>query len=88
MGGLESILSGQPVLASNSTVYQEILGKGALYFNELDINDIYHSILNFIYSVDKRNRVISDASKKERKFTWGKCSARTFQEIRNSVNKR
>ena len=88
MGGLESILSGQPVLASNSTVYQEILGKGALYFNELDINDIYHSILNFIYSVDKRNRVISEASKKEREFTWEKCSARTFQEIRNSVNKR
>ena len=86
MGGLESILSGQPVLASNSTVYQEILGKGALYFNELDVNDIYHSILNFIYSVEKRNRVIKEASKKEKKFTWKKCSSRTFKEIRNAVN--
>ncbi len=86
MGGLESILSGQPVLASNSTVYQEILGRGALYFNELDVNDIYHSILDFIDSVEKRNRVIKKASKKEREFSWQKCSSKTFKEIRNSVN--
>ena len=85
MGGLESILSGQPVLASNSTVYQEILGKGALYFNELDENDIYHCILKFIYSVEKRNKVILEASKKEKKFTWEKCSSKTFKKIRNSV---
>ena len=64
MGGLESILSGQPVLASNSTVYQEILGKGALYFNELDVDDIYYSILSLIYSIKKRNQVIKEASKK------------------------
>ena len=87
MGGLESILSGQPVLASNSTVYQEILGKGALYFNELDVDDIYHSILDIIYSVKKRNKVIKEASKKETEFTWEKCSSKTFKEIRNSVCK-
>ena len=86
MGALESILSGQPVLASNSTVYQEILGRGALYFNELDVHDIYHSILDFIYSVEKRNQVIIEASKKERKFSWQKCSSKTFKKIRNSVN--
>jgi len=85
MGGLESILSGQPVLASNSTVYQEILGKGAMYFNEMDVNDIYDSILNFIYSVDKRNQVIIEALKKETDFTWKKCSSKTFKKIRNSV---
>ena len=87
MGGLESLLSGQPVLASKSTVYQEILGKGALYFNELDVDDIYHSILSLIYSIKKRNQVIKEASKKEREFTWEKCSSKTFKEIRNSVCK-
>lgn len=86
MGGLESLLSGQPVLASKSTVYQEILGKGALYFNELDVDDIYHSILSLIYSIKKRNQVIKEASKKEREFTWEICSSKTFKEIRNSVN--
>ena len=86
MGGLESLLSGQPVLASKSTVYQEILGKGALYFNELDVDDIYYSILSLIYSIKKRNQVNKEASKKEREITWEKCSSKTFKEIRNSVH--
>ena len=88
MAGVESILSGQPVLASSSTVYQEILGKGAIYFNETDVNDIYNSILNCIYSVERRNMVVLEASKKSRKFTWEECSSRTFKKIINSISKK
>ena len=69
MGGLESILSGQPVLASIRQ-FTKKSWKGALYFNELDVDDIYHSILDIIYSIKKRNKVIKEASKKETEFTW------------------
>lgn len=76
---LEAMKRGVPVASSNATCLPEILGKAAIYFNPLDVNDIAEKIKKILLDEDLRKRHIEKGFKQIRRYSWRKMAEETLK---------
>jgi glycosyltransferase involved in cell wall biosynthesis len=85
--GLEAMNCGTPVLASDITVFKEIYGENALYFDPHDISSIVKTMENVLdLSQEERNKRIANAKKFINKYSWVKMAEETLKIYEESCN--
>tara|TARA_Y100001970_G_C14256939_1_gene876251 strand:- start:7169 stop:8338 length:1170 start_codon:yes stop_codon:yes gene_type:complete len=82
---LEAMACGKPIAASKDTVFKEILGESANYFDCLDYQDIYSCLRSLIYSAPKRTSIVNTSQIQIKRFSWASSSRNTFRAIFESV---
>jgi len=88
--GLEAMVFGLPVVASNSSCFPEIYGKAALYFDPLDINQMSEKILEAITDQRKRKDLVARGLLQVKKYSWKKMAQETikiYQDLKNVEKK-
>lgn len=75
---LEAMSLGCPVISSNATCLPEVNGKGALYFNPLDIYDIANKIKLVLSDENLRDCLIKKGYENCKRFSWKKMSKKTL----------
>ena len=81
---LEAMALGCPVLCSDAACLPEVNGKGALYFNALDIYDIANKIELVLSNENLREDLIKKGFENTKRFSWRKMSQETLN-IFNSL---
>lgn len=76
---LEAMSLGCPVLSSDATCLPEVNGKGALYFNPLDIYDITNKIKLVLLDAGLRESLIKNGYENSKRFSWKKMSKETLE---------
>lgn len=67
---LEAQACGCVVLSSSNASMPEVLGKSALYFNPLDVNDMVQKIKNIKDDDELRIKFINEGIKNIKRFSW------------------
>ncbi len=87
LGGLEAMGFGLPVLSSNASCLPEVYGKGALYFDPLDVSDIAAKIDEILSNDKARRALIVCGKKRHAQFSWHKMAAETLQVYHEVLGK-
>ena len=62
---------------------KEILQKDSFYFDPMDIINIEKNLIKYLKAPDEREKIGINCQTKIKKFTWEKCSKKTFSFISN-----
>ncbi len=73
---LEAQVCGCPVLTSNISSMPEVAGKGAIYVNPYDIDDIVRGIKQI-----DREKLIKAGFENIKRFSWKKCAQQTLKVL-------
>jgi len=76
---LESMASGLPIACSNKSSMKEIVKDGCVYFNPLEVGEIYESLKTLLDSVELRWTVANKAYTHASNYSWEKTSIETFK---------
>lgn len=68
-----------PIAASNQTCLKEILGKGAIYFNPYDQEEMLEKIKELLLSKSLKRRVIKAGQINIKRFNWLKMAEETLK---------
>ena len=79
---LEAQSYGLPVVASNASCLPEVLGKSALYFNPVSVEEIVEKIKLVLDDTDLRSELIKNGKENSKLFSWELMA----QEIYNLYN--
>jgi len=82
--GLEAQACGIPVASSDKTSLPEIFGKGAIYFNPLNANDMAAKIKEVLTDDRLRSQLIKEGLVNAKRFSWDQTARKTlevYQEI-------
>lgn len=85
--GLEAMLYGATVLASNSTCLPEIYGSAAIYFDPLDTKDIARKIKSVVNKSSLRKSMAIKAIRQTQKYSWLKTAEQTKEIYLEVLNK-
>jgi len=81
---LESFYYGIPLLCSNNTVFPEVAGKAALYFNPFDVEDIARCLFEFYLNSDKIAPVLVQEGKDRlNHFSWKQAADKIMDILIN-----
>ena len=84
--GLESMAAGTLVLASNISVFKEIYGKNAIYFNPLDFSSIAKAMEDVMnLDSNKRGQLIKKSQMFIKRYSWTKMAKDTLQIYKESL---
>lgn len=78
---LEAQASGCPVLTSNTSSLPEVGGKGALYVDPTDINDIVRGIER-VKGKGEGVKLIKAGFENIKRFSWEKCARETMEVLK------
>lgn len=81
--GLEAQINNLAITSSNQTCLKEILGKGALYFDPFDIDDIANKIHTLLINKSIRERLIKFGHENVKKYSWEKMAEETLSVYNN-----
>lgn len=81
---LEAFVNGCPVCLSNASCFPEIAGDAALYFNPINVKDMYNKILLLIDDSVLRSNLKVLGLDRVKKYTWEKSAKQTIS-VYNSV---
>jgi glycosyltransferase involved in cell wall biosynthesis len=86
--GLEAISNDTLVLASDIPVFKEVYKNNVLYFNPFDFSSI-ESAMKLALEMDasKRKKVISEAQKFIKKYSWTKMAQQTVEVYNSALSK-
>lgn len=76
---LEAQACGVPVMSSDKTCMPEILGRGAIYCNALDVNDIAKKLEKVISNQDLRKELVKEGFLNSKKFSWEDAAQKTLE---------
>lgn len=76
--GLEAMLHGAPVVASNATCIPEVLGDAAEYFDPLDTLDMAKKIESVLFDEAKRSKMIAAGKRQAATYSWQRMAAQTL----------
>lgn len=82
--GLEAMIHSAPVVSSNATCLPEVYEDAAVYFNPLDVNDMYAKIKMVIEDEGLRRQLIAKGKKQAAKYSWQRMAKQTL-EVYNRV---
>lgn len=77
--GLEAMLHGAPVVASNATCLPEVLGDAATYFDPLDAQDMAARIDAVISDKTKRSIMKEAGYKQAAQYSWERMARQTLE---------
>ncbi|OGZ33060.1 MAG: hypothetical protein A2V69_03910 [Candidatus Portnoybacteria bacterium RBG_13_40_8] len=81
---LEAMARGVPVVSSNSTCLPEILCEAAIYFNPLDINDIYEKIKKVLTDKDLQKNLREKGYRQIKRYDWRNMAKETLKIYNNT----
>jgi len=90
---LEAQSLGVPVLTSNVASLPEVAGKGALFVNPYDVEDIARGMYRIATDKELREKLIQEGFENIKRFSWEKAAKellKVFEEVyyeKNSPNK-
>jgi glycosyltransferase involved in cell wall biosynthesis len=84
--GLEAALAGAPIVASNVSCIPEVYGKGALYFDPLDITDMAAKIAKVLDDKDYREALAQAGLKQTQKYSWKRMAEQTLSVFQASLD--
>ncbi|NQU83625.1 MAG: glycosyltransferase family 4 protein [Parcubacteria group bacterium] len=76
--GLEAMINGVPVLASNSSCLPEIYGNAAAYFNPQSLDEMVKKMSEIAYNSEFRNNLKKEGYEQVKKYSWKKCAQETL----------
>lgn len=79
---LEAQACGCPILASNASSLPEVAGKGALYFDPYNEEDLSYAIIKITKDQNLRRSLIKEGLKNSKNFSWDKTARRTLDLMR------
>jgi glycosyltransferase involved in cell wall biosynthesis len=82
---LEAMACGTPVVASDISIFREILGDAALLVNPFDMESISSGIYKILSDDLLRNALIEKGRSRVRKFTWENTASVTLQGFQDAV---
>ena len=78
--GLEAIVSGTAVLASNIPVFKEVYINNVIYFDPYDVSSIVKSMQEVIeMSLEKRKKMIKKGQEFIKRYSWDKMAKETLK---------
>ncbi|HTO16902.1 MAG TPA: glycosyltransferase family 1 protein [Edaphocola sp.] len=82
---LESLKSGVPAIASNTSSMPEVLGKAGLLVNPTDVDDIANAMMKMYKEENLRKEFIKEAFVQSQKFSWDKSAKLLYESIMKCV---
>lgn len=76
---LEAYECGAPVLCSRASCFPEVAGKGALYFNPCDIQEMAAIMKQAVESADLRAHLRQEGKTRLADFSWQKTAEKTME---------
>lgn len=76
---LEAINQGTPCAVSKIGPLPEILGKGALYFNPYDLEDMAAQIFSLIIDQSKQKELLLEGQNMLKRYSWKKMAQQTMK---------
>lgn len=76
--GLEAMSQGTPVAVSDISVFHEIYGEAALYFNQHSVDSIVATLSTLLTSTQLRNKLITLSKQKTKEYSWKKMAQETL----------
>ncbi len=86
--GLEAMLLGLPVAASNATSLPEVYGNAAIYFDPNDPIDIADKVSGLINNPSLRKQLALSGSERVAHFSWERMARLTMAVYKDAVRKR
>ncbi len=83
---LEAFNCGCPVLLSNASCFPEIGGKGAIYFEPQNIDDMGNCIYNCIISEEERKKMSEQGKQRAKEFSWEQTAMNVYQMYESIIN--
>ncbi|WP_338378879.1 glycosyltransferase family 1 protein [uncultured Flavobacterium sp.] len=83
---IEAMTAGLPIASSQKQPMPEVLEKGGLYFDALNVESIYICLKELLDNKTIREQISDIAYQKTKDYTWNNCSNSTFQFIKNTAN--
>lgn len=83
--GLEAQINYLPIASSNQTCLKEILGKGALYFNPFDVEDITEKIKELINNMTLQIKIKKIGENNVKKYNWLKTAQETLSLYQSCI---
>lgn len=83
--GLEAMTASVPVVSSDRTSLPEIYGKGAIYFNPSDIQDMKTKILSVIENPELAQELKLEGQQIIKTFSWAKTAQETL-DVYKEIN--
>lgn len=77
--GVEAMMHGAPVVASNATCLPEVLGDAAHYFDPLSVADMQAKISEVIDNQELREQLIAKGRDRAALYSWNKMATQTLQ---------
>ncbi len=75
---LEAASNNCPIACSKIDVFQEIMGKNAIYFDPNSVEDISSSLEKVLFSDVTRKNLVNGANSILSNFSWSKCAKETL----------
>ena len=85
---IEAMTSGLPIACSMKQPMPEVLEKGGLYFDALNVDSIFVCLKELLKNKKTREEISNIAYQNTKNYTWGNCSDATFKFIKNTTNKK
>jgi glycosyltransferase involved in cell wall biosynthesis len=83
---LEAMSCGTPVICSRTSAMPEIAGKGAIYVNPYDINEIAEAMLRIIEDEDLYAELSTEAFQRSKLFSWDETAKKTLSLYKALIN--
>ncbi len=74
---LEAMTCYCPVVCSNSSAVQEVVGTAAELFDPTDVDAITHALERVVFSSERRSHLISQGIQQAQQFSWHTCALKT-----------
>lgn len=84
---IEAMTAGLPIACSQKQPMPEVLEKGGLYFDALNVESIYICLKELLDNKDTREQISNIAYQKTKKYNWSNCSNATLHFIKNTANR-
>jgi glycosyltransferase involved in cell wall biosynthesis len=84
--GLEAMVHGAPVIASNATSLPEIYGDAAEYFNPESVRDMVETIAGVLEDPARRQQLKRLGAQQVKQYSWQKTAEQTLDVYRQALN--
>lgn len=85
--GLEAMISGAPVVSSNTTCLPEVYGDAAIYFDPTNTDDITRTVTRLLDDENLRQKLIKKGYKQAAKYSWRRMAKQTHKVYLDALGK-
>ncbi|MBN1186669.1 MAG: glycosyltransferase family 4 protein [Bacteroidales bacterium] len=82
---IEAMSAGLPIASSDKGPMPEILNEAGIFFNPLDVNEIYLSLKELAEKKEKRQELAEKSFRLAKEYSWEKCAQETFSFLKSVV---